>query len=113
IVLDQLTWTAIVYVSGGATSGATSFYALTCLLGAVLVGWRGAAAAAAIGIGAYGLLCLGFQQHWVEPPTDQPQEAYLRAASELVYPLLVNALGVSVVAVLGGYLAERLRVTGG
>ena len=42
IVLDQVTWTAIVYVSGGATSGATSFYALTCLIGAVLVGVRGA-----------------------------------------------------------------------
>src|ERR1700733_1098352 len=55
IVLDQLTWTAIVYVSGGATSGATSFYALTCLLGAVLVGVRGALFAAALGIGLYAL----------------------------------------------------------
>ena len=49
IICDQLTWTAIVYVSGGATSGATSFYALTCLLGAILVGERGAAVAAAVG----------------------------------------------------------------
>jgi two-component system, NtrC family, sensor histidine kinase HydH len=113
IVLDQLTWTVIVYVSGGATSGATSFYALTCLLAAVLLGRRGAAVAAALGIACYGLLCLGFQLHWVVPPPDQPQDAYLREASELVYPLLVNALGVSVVAVLGGYLAERLRITGG
>ena len=45
--LDQITWTAIVYVSGGASSGATSFYALTCLVGAILVGRRGAAVAAA------------------------------------------------------------------
>jgi signal transduction histidine kinase len=113
IAIDQLTWTAIVYVSGGATSGATSFYALTCLVGAVLVGWRGAAGAAAIGIGVYALLCLGFHFGWVHPPPDQPAEAYLRAPGQLVYPLLVNALGVSVVALLGGYLAERLRVTGG
>jgi two-component system sensor histidine kinase HydH len=41
LVLDQIVWTAIVYVSGGGTSGATSFYALTCLVGAVLVGLRG------------------------------------------------------------------------
>src|SRR5208282_4988562 len=27
IVLDQITWTALAYVTGGATSGATSFYA--------------------------------------------------------------------------------------
>ena len=33
--------------------------------------------------------------------------------SALSYPLLVNGLGILVVAVLGGYLAERLRVTGG
>ena len=46
IALDQITWTAIVYVSGGASSGATSFYALTCLVGAILVGQRGAVFAA-------------------------------------------------------------------
>src|SRR4030081_758825 len=60
IVLDQLTWTAIVYVSGGAASGATSFYALTCLVGAILVGLRGAALAAVLGIGIYALLCAAF-----------------------------------------------------
>jgi signal transduction histidine kinase len=113
IVLDQVTWTAVVYVSGGATSGATSFYALTCLVGAVLVGRRGAAAAAALGVGAYGLLCLAFERGWIVPPPDQPYQAYFHAPGELVYPLLVNLLGVSVVATLGGYLAERLRVTGG
>src|SRR5579864_6758981 len=57
ITFDQLTWTAIVYVSGGASSGATSFYALTCLVGAILVGLRGAAFAAALGVGLYALLC--------------------------------------------------------
>ncbi len=113
VVLDQATWTAIVYVTGGATSGATTFYALTCLVGAVLVGRRGAAVAAASGIGAYALLCAAFSLGWIHPPPDQPMEAYLLAPRELVFPVLVNALGVSVVAVLGGYLAERLRVTGG
>src|SRR6185295_14646703 len=53
IVLDQITWTAIVYVSGGATSGATSFYGLTCLVGAILIGLRGAVIAAVAGIGAF------------------------------------------------------------
>jgi two-component system sensor histidine kinase HydH len=113
IVLDQLTWTAIVYVSGGATSGATSFYALTCLLGAVLVGVRGALFAAALGIGLYALLCAGFHFAWILPPPDQVAETYAIGAQELTYPLLLNALGVSVVALLAGYLADRLRLTGG
>ena len=47
LVLDQLTCTVVVYVTGGATSGATSFYGLTCLVGAALSGFRGAALAAA------------------------------------------------------------------
>jgi two-component system sensor histidine kinase HydH len=113
IVLDQFTWTAIVYVSGGATSGATSFYALTCLIGAVLVGVRGALLAAGLGIALYALLCAGFHFGWVHPPPDQAAETYAIGADELTYPLLLNALGVSVVALLAGYLADRLRLTGG
>jgi len=113
LTLDQLTWTAIVYVTGGASSGATSFYALTCLIGAILVGLRGAAYSAALGVGIYGLLCAAFAFGWLHPPPDQAQAGYVVDAAQLIYPLLLNALGVTVVALLAGYLAERLRLTGG
>ncbi len=113
IALDQITWTAIVYVSGGASSGATSFYALTCLVGAILVGLRGALFAGALGIGIYALLCAAFHFGWVHPPPDQSAVSYAIGSAELVYPLLVNTLGVTVVALLASYLAERLRITGG
>ena len=113
IILDQLTWTAIVYVSGGATSGATSFYALTCLVGAILVGIRGAAIAGLSGIAIYVALCTGFALQWVHPPRDQGGVNYVVTFSGMVYPLAVNALGIIVVALLAGYLAERLRRTGG
>ncbi len=113
IVLDQLTWTAIVYVSGGATSGATSFYALTCLVGAILVGLRGAAIAAVSGIAIFTMLCAGFAFRWIVPPSDQAAVNYAVTLDAVVYPLLLNALGIIVVALLAGYLAERLRTTGG
>lgn len=113
LVLDQVTWTAIVYVSGGAASGATSFYALTCLTGAVLIGRRGASFAAAIGVGIYAGLCAAFHFGWVTPPADQSAASYAIATRDLIYPLLLNTLGVAVVALLAGYLAERLRLTGG
>ena len=113
IALDQLTWTAIVYVSGGAASGATSFYALTCLVGAILIGLRGAAFAAALGIAIYALLCTAFHFDWVLPPPDQGAASYAVRTDEIIYPLLLNVLGVTVVALLAGYLAERLRMTGG
>jgi signal transduction histidine kinase len=112
IVLDQVTWTAIVYVTGGPTSGATSFYALTCLVGAMLIGLRGAAAGALTGVLAYTSLWLAFVLRWLGPPRDQPA-SYVGSATDLVYPLLVNTLGIVVVALLAGYLAERLRLTGG
>jgi signal transduction histidine kinase len=111
IAFDQLTWTAIVYVTGGPSSGATSFYALTCLIGAVLVGVRGAVVAAALGVGIYALLCAGFHFGWILPPPDQAPAEY--NVAELIFPVLLNALGVTVVALLAGYLAERLRLTGG
>jgi signal transduction histidine kinase len=113
IVLDQLTWTAIVYVSGGPTSGATSFYGLTCLVGAILVGLRGAAMAAVSGITIFAVLCAGFASEWIHPPHDQGAANYIVTWDGMVYPLAVNALGIVVVALLAGYLAERLRRTGG
>jgi signal transduction histidine kinase len=113
ISLDQVTWTAIVYVTGGASSGATSFYALTCLFASILVGLRGAVYSATLGMGIYGLLCAAFAFGWVHAPPDQADAGYLVEPGQLVYPLLLNALGVTVVALLAGYLAERLRLTGG
>jgi signal transduction histidine kinase len=113
IAFDQLTWTAIVYVTGGPSSGATSFYALTCLIGAVLVGVRGAFFAAGLGMGLYVILCAALHFGWVLPPPDQPALEYNPQVGELVFPILLNALGVMVVAILAGYLAERLRLTGG
>ena len=113
IVLDQLTWTAIVYVSGGATSGATSFYGLTCLVGAILIGLRGAALAGFSGISIFLVLCAGFATDTIRPPRDQGAANYIVSWDGMVYPLAVNALGIVVVALLAGYLAERLRHTGG
>ncbi|MGH7439702.1 MAG: sensor histidine kinase [Polyangiaceae bacterium] len=113
VSLDQITWTAIVYVTGGASSGATSFYALTCLFAAILVGLRGAAFSAALGLGFYGLLCAAFAFGWVHAPPDQVNAGYLVQPREIVYPLLLNTLGVTVVALLAGYLADRLRLAGG
>ncbi|HEY1954862.1 MAG TPA: ATP-binding protein [Polyangiaceae bacterium] len=113
LVIDQLLWTSIVYVSGGATSGATSFYGLTVLVGAVLIGLRGAAFAAFFGYALYLLLTLGLSAHWLAPPGDQPLATYVLSLGDVSYQLLLNALAIVVVAMLAGYLSERLRQAGG
>jgi two-component system, NtrC family, sensor histidine kinase HydH len=113
LVLDQLTWTVVVYLSGGASSGATSFYGLTCLVGAILTGLRGAAIAALCGAACYGLLVTLLQVGALTPPPDQPQQLYRMTGDVLAYHVLVNSLVLVVVTLLAGYLAERLRLTGG
>jgi signal transduction histidine kinase len=113
LVTDQLMWTAMVYISGGATSGATSLYGLTCLSGAILLGSQGGLVAALAGASAYISLCGAFASHLVLPPPDQPIEVYVTRWADMGFPMMVNLLALAVVTTLASYLAERLRITGG
>jgi two-component system, NtrC family, sensor histidine kinase HydH len=113
LVTDQITWTGIVYISGGPLSGATSLYGLTCLSGAILLGIRGGVIAAAAGASAFLALCGGMVSGTILPPYDQPIEAYPRHGTDIGFALVVNLLILGVVTLLASYLAERLRVTGG
>lgn len=113
LVLDQLTWTVIVYLTGGAASGATSFYGLSCLVGAALTGLRGASVAAVSGGLCYGVLVTALAKRWVLPPPDQPASIYLPTSEELSFYVTVNLLVLMVVMLLAGTLADRLRWTGG
>ncbi len=113
LVFDQVTWTAVVYLTGGAASGATSFYGLSCLVGAALTGLRGASVAAVSGGICYGALVTALAKHWILPPPDQPAAIYLPSSEELSFYVTVNLLVLIVVMLLAGTLAERLRWTGG
>jgi two-component system, NtrC family, sensor histidine kinase HydH len=113
LVLDQVTWTAVVYLTGGAASGATSFYGLSCLVGAALTGLRGASVAAVSGGICYGALVTALARRWVLPPPDQPPGLYLPSSEELSFYVTVNLLVLVVVMLLAGTLADRLRWTGG
>ena len=113
LVLDQMTWTVVVYLTGGAASGATSFYGLSCLVGAALTGLRGASVAAVSGGICYGALVTALAKRWVLPPPDQPATIYLPSSEELSFYVTVNLLVLVVVMLLAGTLADRLRWTGG
>jgi signal transduction histidine kinase len=113
LTVDQLIWTVVVYLTGGASSGATSFYGLWCLVGASLMGLRGAALAAISGAASYGALVFCLQRGILASPPDQPPSVYRLSPDELTFYVLVNLLVLIVVALLAGTLAERLRWTGG
>jgi signal transduction histidine kinase len=113
LVVDQATWTALIYVTGGATSGATALYGLTCLAGAISVGPRGPLVAALSGVLFYLMLCGAFVSGLIDVPPDQLPSAYATRFGEIIYPFFINLLVLTVVTVLAEYLAERLRLTGG
>ncbi len=113
LITDQLTWTAIVYISGGVTSGSTSLYGLTSVSGAILLGTPGVISASAAGGFFYLLLCHGFATGWLAPPSDQVRSAYILTPGDMVYPAFSTVLATLVVALLAAYLSERLRVFGG
>src|SRR5579859_3860751 len=79
LVIDQATYTALIYVTGGATSGATALYGLTCLVGAIIIGPRGPIVAALAGAVFYFFLCAGFVTGAVAVPPDQPLSSYVVA----------------------------------
>ncbi len=113
LVLDQATWTVLVYLTGGAASGATSLYGVTCLIGSFLIGLRGATLAGLTGIGFYSLLAVGLFVGTIPPPPDQPPAIYVLSGEELSYHLFVNVLVLILVTLLTSYLADRLRAASG
>jgi two-component system, NtrC family, sensor histidine kinase HydH len=113
LVVDPLLWTVIVYLSGGPSSGATSLYGLSCLTGAMLTGFRGAALAFGTGVLCFCTLLAGLWSGIIPPPPDQPFYVYHAQSDEWLYAGIVHLLAMFVVTMLAGSLAERLRVTGG
>jgi signal transduction histidine kinase len=113
LVLDQLTWTVFVYLTGGVGSAATLFYGLTCLAGAITAGVRGAWVAAVSAALSYGMLAGSVALRWIAGPSDQNPTFFTTRVEDIQYHFGVNVLGIVVVALLAAYLAERLRLAGG
>jgi two-component system sensor histidine kinase HydH len=113
LALDQVAWTVVAFLTGGAASGAVSVYGLSCLVGAALSGSRGATVAAGSGIASYSTLVLLLATGTLAPPSDQVDLIYRLTPEDVRYHLALNALVLVVVALLAGTLAERLRWTGG
>ncbi len=110
LVVDQGLWSGLVYVSGGATSPATSLYALTCLAGAISLGRRGAVVAYAAALAFYVPLGALLASGAIAPPADQPAFGPV-ALGASAYAMSSAMLGAGAVAILAASLAERLRAS--
>jgi signal transduction histidine kinase len=110
LVVDQGLWSGLVYLSGGATSPATSLYALTCLAGAISLGRRGAAVAYIAALAFYVPLSALLASGAIHPPADQPAFGPV-ALGASAYAMSSAMLGAGAVAILAASLAERLRTS--
>jgi signal transduction histidine kinase len=110
LVVDQGLWSGLVYLSGGATSPATSLYALTCLAGAISLGRRGAVVAYLAAIALYVPLGVLLAAGAIAPPSDQPSFGPI-ALGATAYAMTSAMLGTGAVAILAASLAERLRAS--
>ncbi|HEX6245570.1 MAG TPA: histidine kinase dimerization/phospho-acceptor domain-containing protein, partial [Polyangiales bacterium] len=105
--------TGLVYVAGGVASGFTFLYGATVLMAAIVVGQRAAQFATVASLILYVCLSIALTNGWLPFPSDQPTERYLLKATDATFAMLVNILGLLLVAFLASNLAGRLRLTGG
>jgi len=110
---DLLLTTGLVYVAGGAASGFTFLYGATVLLAAIVVGPVAARLTTVASLVLYVSLALSLTNAWLDHPVDQPPERYLLRPIDATFTILVNILGLLLVAFLANHLAARLRQTGG
>lgn len=111
VFVDQLIWTALVYLTGGPVSGASAFYGLTCVLATVTLGFEGTVASAILGAALYLAIVGGFVTGALRPPNDQP--AFVMKTAQYVYPSILTLVAIVLVAVLAGWLARRLQAQSG
>ncbi|MEY4514055.1 MAG: hypothetical protein RLZZ450_6177, partial [Pseudomonadota bacterium] len=118
VATAQLGWdlvltTGLVYIAGGAASGFTFLYGANVLLAAIVVGPSAARLTTVASLVLYVGMALSLTNGWLDHPIDQPQQRYVLNAADATFTVLVNILGLLLVAYLATSLAGRLRHTGG
>ncbi|MCH7861350.1 MAG: PAS domain-containing sensor histidine kinase, partial [Proteobacteria bacterium] len=94
------------YLTGGTESSFSFLYHIPIIVASVLLGRRGALTVASVSAIAYGGL-VDLVYYGVVPPFRTAH--FLHSLPVLYYYLLVNLTGFFIVALLSGYLTERLR----
>jgi two-component system, NtrC family, sensor histidine kinase PilS len=118
VAAAQLGWdlvltTGLVYIAGGAASGFTFLYGANVLLAALVVGPAAARLTTVASLVLYVAIALSLSNGWLDHPVDQPEQRYVLKAADATFIVLVNILGMLLVAYLATSLAGRLRQAGG
>ena len=106
LVGDAVAATWLVYLTGGVESSFSFLYHIPIIVASALLGRRGALTVASASARAYGGL-VDLVYYGVVSPFHATH--FLHSLPMLYYYLLVNLAGFFLVALLSGYLTERLR----
>ncbi len=110
---DLLSTTFLVYLSGAAGSPFTVLYGIPILAAAMTLGPAASRTIAGLALLGYLAVAYAVTSGLIPHPPDQRPHAYDPTRSELGYALLSNGVGLGLVALLAGSLADRLSQTGG
>jgi two-component system, NtrC family, sensor histidine kinase PilS len=110
IALDLLAWTMLAYATGGASSPLSTFFGLSTLTAALVLGGNATLWTAVCGLGLYGILALCMTSGILDPPADQ--RMMQPNPIETTYQMVVTVTSVVLITAIGGSLADRLVFTG-
>jgi two-component system sensor histidine kinase PilS (NtrC family) len=110
IALDLVAWTILAYATGGAGSPLSTFFGLSTLSAALVLGGNATLWTAVCGLGLYGVLALLMASGLLDPPVDQ--RTMVSSPIEATYQMVVTVTSVAFVTAIGGTLADRLVLTG-
>ncbi len=113
LVYDLGLVTGLVYLFGGAASGFSFLYGVVILASAILLGARATQLVTATALVLYVAVGLGLANEWIPPPPDAPELSNELPLDELGLSVLRTLVGLILVGLLAGGLAERLRRAGG
>lgn len=110
IALDLVAWTLLAYATGGASSPLSTFFGLSTLTAALVLGGNATLWTAVSSLGLYGLLALAMATGFLLPPADQ--RTIFSNPIETTYQMVVTVTAVVLITAIGGTLADRLVLTG-
>jgi two-component system sensor histidine kinase PilS (NtrC family) len=110
LILDLVTITALVYVTGGVRTGFLLLYPLSLLSATMLVPRRGALSLAGLATVLYGALIAAVRLGL--PAPEGLADVQVVPARVLIYAVFVLGVACATVVLLGAYLAESLRHAG-
>ncbi|MBX3272544.1 MAG: PAS domain-containing protein [Sandaracinaceae bacterium] len=113
LVYDLGLVTGLVYLFGGVGSGFSFLYGVVILASAILLGARAAQLVTATALVLYLVVGIGLANEWIPPPPDAPEMATDLPLDALGLNVLRTLVGLILVGVLAGGLAERLQRAGG